>query len=82
MRCPKCGSTNVNVQMVTSSKLVSKHHSIFWWIPFGLIWTCFKWIFLTLPALIVKIFRPKRQKLKQRQISMCVCQTCGHHWEA
>ena len=25
MKCPKCGSENVNVQMVTESKLKTKH---------------------------------------------------------
>ena len=27
MNCPKCGSENVNVQMVSESQLKTKHHS-------------------------------------------------------
>lgn len=82
MTCPKCGSTNVNVQMVSETKLKTKHRSIFWWIFIGWWWLPIKWIFLTIPALIVKIFAPKRKKLKTIHKSMCVCQNCGYHWEA
>jgi hypothetical protein len=41
-----------------------------------------KWCFFFFPALIVKIFAPKRQKLKQTHRSVCVCQNCGNHWNA
>ncbi len=27
MKCPKCASENVNVQMVSESQLKNKHHS-------------------------------------------------------
>lgn len=85
MQCPKCGSENVNVQVVneTTTKLVTKHHSIFWWIFVGWWWLAIKWIFLTVPAIIVKLFRPKRYKTKTKheKVSMCVCQSCGHTWE-
>ena len=82
MYCPKCGSSNVNVQIVTQTQLKKKHHSVLWWLFVGWWWIPFKWIFFTLPALIVKIFAPKKQKLKQKNVSMCVCQNCGHTWNA
>ena len=82
MTCPKCGSTHVNVQMVTETQLVTKHRGILWWLFIGWWWLPFKWFFLTVPALIVKIFAPKRQKLKTKHKSMCVCQDCGHSWSA
>jgi transcription elongation factor Elf1 len=82
MKCPKCGSENVSVQMVTETQLVDKHHGIIWWICIGWWWIFIKWLVFTLPALIVKIFAPKKQKLKQKQKSVCVCQNCGYHWEA
>ena len=82
MTCPKCGSTNVNIQVVTETQLKNKHHNILWWLFIGWWWLIVKWLFLTLPALLAKIFIPKRQKLKQHHISMCVCQKCGHKWEA
>lgn len=82
MTCPKCGSTNVNVQIVTKSKLKNAHHGFFWWLLIGWWWIPIKWLFLTIPALLAKIFIPKKQKLKQRNVSMCVCQNCGHSWKA
>lgn len=82
MVCPKCKSTNVNVQMVSETQLKTKHHGIIWWLCIGWWWLFFKWIFLTIPALIVKIFAPKRHKLKTVHKSMCVCQNCGHSWKA
>ena len=35
MKCPKCGSENVNVQMVTDTKLKNKHHSLIYWLFIG-----------------------------------------------
>ena len=82
MKCPKCGSTNVNVQVVTETQLKNKHHGIFWWIFIGWWWIPVKWIGFFGLALLAKIFAPKRQKLKQKHISKCVCQNCGHMWDA
>lgn len=82
MVCPKCGSQNVSVQMVTDTKLVNKHHGIIWWIFVGWWWLFIKWLVFTIPALIIKIFAPKKQKLKQKHHAECVCQSCGYHWKA
>ena len=82
MTCPKCGSENVSIQSVTDSKLVNSHHGCVWWCCVGWWWLFFKWLFLTLPALIVKILKPKKQKIKQTRYSMYVCQNCGHQWKA
>ena len=68
MKCPVCGSENVNVQIVTETELKNKHHGVVWWL-------CF-----TIPALVIKIFAPKKQKLKQHHNSIRVCQNCGHKW--
>lgn len=81
MQCPKCNSTNVNVQIVTETKLKNKHHNILWWIFIGWIWIPIKWLVLTLPALIFKIFGHKKQKVKQTNKQVCVCQSCGNTWE-
>ena len=80
MVCPKCGSGNVNVQVITESKLVDKHHSVIWWLFIGWWWLFIKWLFFTLPALIIKIFSHKKQKLKQKTRSIYVCQNCGNQW--
>lgn len=82
MKCPKCGSENVNVQVVQQTKLVEKHHGIFWWLFIGWWWVPIKWLLFFFPALVVKIFAPKKNKLKQKTHSICVCQNCGHNWKA
>lgn len=38
MNCPKCGSENVNVQVVNEVELKNKHHSVIWWICIGWLW--------------------------------------------
>lgn len=82
MKCPKCGSENVTVQMVSETKLKEKKHGIIWWICIGWWWIPAKWLFLTFPALIVKIFKPSKYKTKTIHKSMCVCQNCGKSWKA
>lgn len=82
MVCPKCKSNNVTAQIVTDTQLKNKHHGFFWWIFIGWWWIPVKWIVFTVPALIVKIFAPKRQKLVQKHSSMWVCHNCGHSWRA
>ncbi len=82
MVCPKCGSEQVNAQMVSETQLLQKRHSILWWIFIGWWWLPVKWILLTLPALIVKLFSPKKYKTRTTHKSMWVCQSCGHHWQA
>lgn len=81
MKCPKCGSENVTVQAVSETMLKEKHHGVFWWICVGWWWLPLKWIVFTLPALIVKIFAPKKYKTKTVHKSMAVCQNCGKRWE-
>lgn len=82
MYCPRCGSANVNAQMVSETQLKTKHKGCIWWLCVGWWWVPIKWLFLTVPALIVKIFSPKKQKLKTKHHSMFVCQNCGHSWKA
>lgn len=81
MVCPKCGSENVNVQITNDVKIKDKHHGVIWWICVGCWWVPIKWLCFTLPALIIKIFKPKKQKVITKQKSICVCQNCGNQWE-
>ena len=80
MKCPVCGSENVNVKIVTETELKDKHHGVVWWLCIGWWWLPIWWLCFTIPALIIKIFAPKKQKLKQHHKSMRVCQNCGHKW--
>ena len=78
--CPKCHSTNVNVQVINNVQLKDKHHGCAWWIFVGWWWLPIKWLVFTLPALIIKLIKPKKQKVVNKVQSMAVCQSCGHQW--
>lgn len=84
MQCPKCKSKNVNIQMVTETKLKNKHHSIFYWLFGGWVISLFinllEWFFLTIPKLLAVLFLPKKKEIINKHNSMAVCQNCGHHW--
>jgi Zn finger protein HypA/HybF involved in hydrogenase expression len=82
MVCPKCGSENVNVQMVTETKMKNKHHGFIWWICIGVWWVPVKWLLFTFPALIFALFGSKKKEAKTVHKTMCVCQNCGHSWKA
>lgn len=81
MKCPKCGSENVTVQLLTETELKEKKHGILWWICVGWWWLPVKWLVFTLPALIVKIFAPKKYKTVTNTKKMAVCNNCGKSWK-
>ena len=81
MQCSRCKNNNVNVQMVTESKLKTKHHSLFYWIFIGWWLHLLLWIFLTIPMILGKLFGFKDKKLVTKHKSMAVCQDCGHTWK-
>lgn len=78
--CPKCGSTNIDVQMVqenlgsttktkTKSKYKEKGHGIIWWIFIGWWWwivDLFLWIFLFFPRLIMRLFAAPFKKKRYK----------------
>lgn len=83
MICPKCGSENVNVQVVSETSLYKKKKGVLWWLLVGWWWwivdLCL-WIFMTIPRLIVQILKPTHYATKTEHQSMCVCQNCGYSW--
>ena len=81
MKCSKCGSDNVSIQVINEQKLVTKHHGLIWWLCIGWWWIFVKWLFLTIPALIFAIFVGKRKKIKNIQRKVAVCQQCAHSWK-
>ena len=80
MTCPRCGSAAVFTQQQSDIRLKNKHHNILWWLFIGWWWLFVKWIVFTVPALIVKIFGHRKQKLVQKTYIVSVCQNCGYHW--
>ena len=81
MTCPKCKGENCTVQMVTDTKTVKKTHGLLYNIFIGWWLFAIKWIFLTIPALIFKIFGVGGKKVVTEQHKYGVCQSCGHNWE-
>ncbi|GAA0107381.1 hypothetical protein [Clostridium tertium] len=77
MKCSKCGSENVTVQAVTIVK--NKKHGCVYWLLIGWWLEIFMWLFLTLPWIIIKIFKPNKISSKVR--SQAVCQNCGNSWK-
>jgi DNA-directed RNA polymerase subunit RPC12/RpoP len=81
IKCPKCRSKNVNVQMVTESNLKKKNGCLYW-IVIGWWWEPIMWLSFFIPMLIYKLFRPKKYVMKSKHHSMYVCQNCGYSWKA
>lgn len=79
--CPKCGCSDISVQVVNEVQLKRKHKGIFYWLFFGWLIDFLLWFFWTIPRLIIAIFRPKKMKTKNIQRSVCVCQDCGYRWD-
>lgn len=80
MVCPKCNSNNVNVQMVSESKLKKRHRGLAYWLLLGWLIDLCLWIFLTIPRLLIAMFGGKRNKIVTKHKSIAVCQNCGHNW--
>lgn len=81
--CPKCGSTNVNVQIVNKVILKNKHHGIAWWIFIGWWFVPCMWLIFTVPKILIKLFGlgHKRYKTVNKEQTKAVCQNCGYSWE-
>lgn len=77
MRCRKCNGANVIVQAVTETK--TKRRGIFYWIFFGWFIDVMLWIFLTLPRLIIALFRSR--KVVSKTTTQAICQSCGYRWK-
>lgn len=79
MKCPKCGSENVSIQIVTEVKEKRKK-GILYWLFIGWWWEPILWIFLTIPKLIYAIFG-RKTKVVTKVKRIAICQNCGHSWE-
>ena len=81
MKCPKCSSGNVNVQVVTTSELKRKHRGIMYWLFIGWWLEIILWCFFAIPRLFIALFIPKQQKLVTKHKNVAICQNCGHSWD-
>lgn len=78
MICPKCGSNNVNVQVVGHVK--NKTKGCFYWLFVGWWLEIILWIVFTIPRLFALLFGGKG-KIKTDVKPHAVCQNCGKQWE-
>lgn len=76
MKCKKCGSEKVSVQQIAINK--NKKKGWKYWLLFGWAIDMMLWIFLTIPRLIIGIFKPK--KIVTKVQTKAVCQNCGYSW--
>lgn len=81
MKCPKCGSENVSVELVQEQTMKRKRKGWAYWLLIGWWWEPLVWIFLTLPKLIWELFKPRKYKIKTKTRKVAVCQSCGHSWK-
>lgn len=81
MVCPKCGSENCEMQFVSENALKVKKHGLLYWIFVGWWLQPLLWFFLTIPMIIITIFKPKKYKMKTKTKKMAVCNNCGKSWE-
>lgn len=79
MICSRCGSHNVQVQVVNEVKTKRKHGLIYW-LVFGWWLEPTLWILLTFPKLLFAIFG-NHKKVVSKSVTYAVCQDCGCKWE-
>lgn len=72
MKCPKCESENVNIQMV-NTKIKTNHTGIIHAIGRLCLICCTCGLWLLVPS------RKENSKVKNK--SMAICQSCGHNWK-
>lgn len=81
MNCPKCGSSNTNIQIVNEVTLKRKHNWVYWLCCFWLV-DIFLWIlffgYRLILAIIAKIFRGTKYKTINKEHKMLICQDCGY----
>lgn len=80
MVCKKCGSENVIVQVVSETEVKEKKHGALYWICIGWWLKPILWLFLTVPMLIIAIFKPKKYETKVHTKKVAVCNNCGKSW--
>lgn len=80
LRCPKCGSPNTNVQIVTTQRIRRKYRNIIMWILFWWWIELALWIFAFPLRFLMMLFRGKRYRITTRSTKHGVCQTCASSW--
>lgn len=81
MKCKKCGSENVNTQVVSEQVVRTMKHGILYWILIGWWIWIFKLLLFPITILLNLFSRTEKISFTEHK-TMCVCQNCGHTWKA
>ncbi len=81
LKCPKCNSGNVIVQVASETKSEKQKHSFLWWLLIGWWLELVLWIVLSIPRLLIALFVPEKQRIITTHKSMAVCQNCGNMFD-
>lgn len=81
MKCPRCHSRNVRVELVRERRRT--RHGLIWWLLIG--WWVWLFKLLLMPmfwvqAMTRKEGHPPHRRDEMVTQSVAVCQQCGHHW--
>jgi len=78
IKCPKCKTNNIQIQVVNETRLKRKRRSFIMWVLFWWWVEILMWVFLTLPRIIIMLFGSKKQKIVNTTVKKGVCQNCGN----
>ena len=79
MVCPRCGSTDVNVQAVSNVHEKRKKGCLYWAF-IGWWWEPLMWLTFGIFKLFHAIFSKKTKTVTTIE-THAVCQSCGHRWK-
>ena len=71
MNCPRCGSSQVSVQMVTHSARTRKR---------GCLWGLIRLTLIICTFGLWLIIGKSKSKTKMQNHKEAICQSCGHSW--
>lgn len=77
MICPKCGSENTKIELVTKSQLKRKRNW-FYWICFIWVYDLILWVLFFLPRLIIQLLKGKSYKITNKTEKHLICNNCGY----
>lgn len=80
MKCKKCGSENVNTQIVSEEVTRVWKHGILYWLLIGW-WIWIVKLLLFPITMIFNLFSREEKYSNTEHKTMCVCQSCGYTWK-
>ena len=81
MKCPKCKSSDVKVNLVSVTKEKKKRRGLLYWLFIGWWLEFILWFFFTVPRLFVALFASKQKERITEIKTFALCQNCGKSWE-